>query len=403
MIGALVGIVAAWGAAGHAVRAHRAFAQQCADRQYSARRDPSNPLELPNRPGPDPLKGAHFFVDGPAHGEAAGAIAQLLGLNPGNYPDSYSWAQFKQDLRTGSLHSRLVGHRGLAHEVGLLEKIADEPEAQRLSLYSMGGGPGAIFDETQKILCDNLTADPGSIPILTTYFLYQQGYCETLAQILASRPTFERQINELAAGIARRPAVMLLELDAVGSSSCMIGPALTAWEGDIRYEINKISALPHTVVYIEGGYSDAEGPAYTAQVLKAVGVGKIRGFFTNDTHLNWTSSEIRWADQVSAMTGGAHFIVNTADNGRGPLLNPDPATQGNEDLCNPPNRGAGPRPNTDTGFPHVDAFLWVHVPGESSGTCNGGTAAGSFFLARTLVEAANANGTLGPGYPSLPY
>jgi cellulase/cellobiase CelA1 len=51
----------------------------------------------------------------------------------------------------------------------------------------------------------------------------------------------------------------------------------------------------------------------------------------------------------------------------------------------------------------VDAFVWVHVPGESSGHCNGGTAAGTFWLARTLSEAQNANSQLGPLLPNLPY
>jgi endoglucanase len=193
-------------------------------------------------------------------------------------------------------------------------------------------------------------------------------------------------------------------MDAIGSSTCMARTgALPYWEGDIRYEIDKLAALPHTVVYIEGGYSDAASPRYTARVLRDVGVHRIRGFYTNDTHINWAIKEIRWAEKVSRLVGGTHFIVNTSDSGRGPLLNPNPARQGVEDLCNPPNRGAGPRPTTDTGFPNLDAFLWVHIPGESSGTCKGGTASGTFWLARTLVEARNANGRLGPRYRSKPY
>jgi endoglucanase len=134
-----------------------------------------------------------------------------------------------------------------------------------------------------------------------------------------------------------------------------------------------------------------------------VGVRRIRGFYTNDTHINWAIREIRWGEQVSRLAGGAHLIVNTSDSGRRPLLNPDPVHQGIEDLCNPPGRGAGPRPSARTGFPLVDAFIWIHVPGLSSGTCNGGTASGTFWLARTLIEAANANARLGPGLPSLPY
>jgi endoglucanase len=285
----------------------------------------------------------------------------------------------------------------------MLEKIAERPEAQRFSMYSQGGGPGAIYSQVQKIFCHNLTADPGSIPIISTFFLYQQGYCETAQQILDSRPTFERQINEMADGTGNRPAVYLLELDAVGASKCEADKgALSAWEGDIGYEIDKLSSLPHTVVYVEAGYSDGNGPAYTASVLNAVGINRIRRFFTNDTHINWTMKEIKWAERVSTLTHGAHFIVNTAQNGHGPLLNPHPVTQGNEDLCNPPGRGLGPLPTTAPGFPFADGFLWTHVPGNSSG-CGGGPPAGTFWMARAIRLAANANGKLGPGYPSSPY
>ena len=43
------------------------------------------------------------------------------------------------------------------------------------------------------------------------------------------------------------------------------------------------------------------------------------------------------------------------------------------------------------------------APGESSGPCKGGTASGTFWLARTLGEATNANARIGPALPSLPY
>lgn len=402
-LGAAWALLGAAGASPGAAGASSAEAQRCAD-PYPATRGPANPLMLPRSPGPNPLAGARFFVDGPAHGAAAGAIVRLLGRDPSSYPDDYSWARLQGDLERGPLHAKLARSPRLAHQVALLEKIASEPEAQRFSLYSAGGGPGAVFGQVQKVFCRNLTADPGAVPIITTYFLYQAGYCETYAEIVAHRGTFERQVDEMAAGIGRRPAVMLLELDAIGSSECMAGSrALGAWEADLRYEISKVSALPHTVVYVEGGYADAAGPAYTARVLRAVGVRRIRGFFTNDTHLDWTSNEIRWGERVSRLTGGAHFVVNTADNGRGPKLNPHPFRQGIEQLCNPPGRGLGPRPTTFTGFRHVDAFLWVHPPGNSSGTCHGGPPAGSFWVHRALVEAAHANGRLGPGYASDPY
>jgi endoglucanase len=385
-------------------RAQAAFAEQCPDR-FPAARDPSNPLMLRAAPGSDPLHGANFFVDGPRHGAAAGAIATLLGRDPQRYPDDYSWARFRAGLARGKVARKLEHDHGLARQVALLSKIAGQPESQKISIYAEGGGPGAIFGQTQKIFCHNLTADPRSIPVFTTYFLHPAvGGCATPSQLTAAGPEFRRRVDEMAAATGNRPAVYLLEIDGIGSSICMQKTgALAIWEADLRYEALEIGSLPHTVVYLEGGYSDANSPRYTARVLNAAGVRQIRGFFTNDTHSNWTIDEIRWAGKVSRMTGGANYVVNTAQNGQGPLRPHNRVKNGNEVLCNPPGRGLGPAPTTTTGFAHADAFLWTGPPGNSSGHCNGGPDAGTFWAARAINLAAHAQDRLGPGYPSNPY
>jgi len=402
-----IGIAAA---SGRTARAQAAYEQQCSDR-YPATRDPSNPLMLPTPPGPNPLNGAHFFVNGPEHGSAAGAIARLLGIDTStpvgsmlpSFSDNDSWAWFKARVERKIQSGEVPG--GIVRKIRLLEKIADEPEAQRFSSYSQGGGPGAIYGQVQKIFCHNIQADPGSIPLITTYFLHaDNGGCATNSQLAADWPTFKRRIDEMAAATGNRPAVYLLELDAFGSSSCMarVG-SLGTWEQYLHYEVDTISALHHTVVYLEAGYSDSNPVGYTARALNEAGVRKIRGFFTNDTHINWTINEVRWAEKISRLTGGAHYVVNTAQNGNGPLLNSHPVTEGVEALCNPPGRGLGPRDTTDTGFPHADAFLWTHPPGNSSGHCNGGPDSGTFWISRALDLAAHANDRIGPDYPSRPY
>jgi endoglucanase len=383
-------------AAGRTAHIRASAASGCADPDnFPAQRDPSNPLDLPTPPGANPLTGANFFIDGPAHGAAASAIAGLIGIDPKGLPNSLSWAQFQQQ------HAAAIAANPQA---ALLAKIADQPEANRFSLYSGGGGPGAIYGQVHKIVCDNMAADPGTIPIFTTYFLYQAGYCETRSEILDHRGTFQRQINEMARGIGHRPAVMLLELDAVGASKCMQqNGALRYWEDDMRYEINALAALPHTVVYMEGGYADSNSPGYTARVLNAVGISKIRGFWTNDTHEDWTINEVHWGEQVSRLTHGAHFIVNTATNGQGPLVPANRVRDGNEVLCNPPGRGTGPLPQVNPGFADVDAFLWTAPPGNSSGNCNGGPPAGTFWAAKAEGMASLGNARLGPRFPSQPY
>lgn len=387
--------------------ARAAYTQQCGDR-YPARRDPGNPLLLqPRPPASDPLRGARFFVDGPRHGAAAGEIARELGIDAStpqgsplpSFSDRESWRSFARLVERRLVHLR----RGTAHNVRMLEKIAAQSETQRISLYSHGGTPAGIFAQTQKLFCENFRADPGSVPVITTYFLHAKlGGCPTSGQIAAYAPEFHAQIDALAAGIDRRPAVLLLELDAIGSSSCIAHTGgLRAWERLLRYEATTLGALPHTAVYLEGGYSDSNSAAYAARILNAGGVGRIEGFFTNDTHENWTINEVRYAQRISRLTHGAHFIVNTADNGRGPKRNPS-GRGGNNDLCNPPGRGLGPRPTTHTGFRAGDAFLWTHPPGNSSG-CGGGPPGGVFWPARAIGLAARANGRLGPRYPSRPY
>jgi endoglucanase len=401
-------VVAATGSSSAAgktsAKAHAAFAQQCPDR-YPGKDDSSNPLMLPAAPGSDPLHGANFFVDGPRHGAAASAIASLVGLNPKNYNDDYSWTRFQDSLSRGSVANKLAHNPGLAHKVQMLEKIASQPESQRISIYSEGGSPAGIFGQTQKIFCHNLTADPGSIPVFTTYFLHPAvGGCATRSQLSAAGPDFRNRVDAMAAATGNRPAVFLLEIDGVGSSRCMqTTGALSIWEADLKYEATKIASLAHTVVYLEGGYSDGNPPGYTAKVLNASGVRSIRGFFTNDTHINWTIDEIHWAEKVSAKTGGAHFIVNTAQNGNGPLRPHNRVKNGNEVLCNPPGRAMGPPPTTTTGFAHADAFLWTGPPGNSSGSCNGGTASGTFWAARGIELASRAQAKLGPGFPADKY
>jgi endoglucanase len=359
-------------------------------------RDSRNPLGLAQAPGSNPLTGAHFFVDGPRHGPAAGAIASLVGKSPDSYPDSYSWDRFYTDLQQNGL---------VNNEVRQLAKIAGQPEVQRFSAYSQGGTPSGIDAQVRKILCNNLTADPGSVPVINTYFLHPAaGGCATTGQINAAASLFKRRIDAVASASGDRPAVYLLELDAIGSSSCFARKgSLSAYEGLLRYEVDKLAGLPHTVVYVEAGYSDSNSVNYTARALNAVDIRKIRGFYTNDTHMNWTINEVNWAEKISKLTHGAHYIVSTSDNGNGPKLNPHPVSQGVEDLCNPPGRALGPRPTTKTGFPHADAFLWIHEPGNSSGSCHGGTPSGSFWTARGIDLASHANGRLGPKYPSLPY
>jgi endoglucanase len=351
--------------------------------------------------GVDPLSGAHFFVDGPGtnRGMAATAIAQQIHRAPNGY-GNITWSAFESQVNASSMST------GVAHRVHLLETIASQPEVKRFSIYSAGGGPGAIYSQVQKLLCRMQKTNPGADALISTYFLKHSGYCPTNRETGSDAAAFRRHIDELTEGIGDFPTVVLLETDALDTAQCLSPAGLRDRESLLAYAINRLSKLPHTVTYVEGGTEDAESSSFAARVLNKIGVKKIRGFFLNDTHFNWAVNEIKYGEKVSKLTGGTHFIVGTQTDGAGPLLNPHPVTQGIEDLCNPPGRGLGPELATDTGYEsnHVDAFMWVGVPGRSAGDCGVGTApGGNFDLNLALELAKNANKRLGPKFATEPY
>src|SRR6185503_5483480 len=92
-----------------------------------------------------------------------------------------------------------------------------------------------------------------------------------------------------------------------------------------------------------------------------------------------TSDSIGYGTRLSALTGGAHFVVDTSRNGAGPL--PTGSGYPGPSWCNPPGRALGTAPTLSTGVPLVDGYLWIKYPGESDGSCGlGDPAAGTFWL-----------------------
>jgi endoglucanase len=290
----------------------------------AAVRDPGNPLQVaPAPPVGDPLRGARFFVDGDDDPSRAAA----------RYP--------------------------------ALAAIAGEPGVARFGAFS--GSDVGLAVSRYLVRAD--AQGPGTVPMLATYELVD-GHCGGYTPSGADVAHYRRFISRLAHAIGSHRAVLFLELDALITSGCLSRDGVGVRERELREAIDLLTAIcPHLVVYLDAGAADAIAPERMAAMLRRSGVERVQGFLLNATHFDWTSREIRYGERISRLTAGAHFVVNTGTNGRGPLVPADRARQGNEVLCNPRGRGLGPRPTTNTGYRNVDAFEWTTNPGESGGSC----------------------------------
>ena len=177
-------------------------------------------------------------------------------------------------------------------------------------------------------------------------------------------------MTNFANAIGDHRAIVFLEVDSLITVNCLSprrpGPAA----GAARRLRRALPGPPRGGLHRCRRGRRAQCPPRRAAAARA-GISEIQGFFLNATHFDWTRKEIRYGDKISRMTGGKHFVVNTAMNGRGPVVPNDRVQNGNEDLCSPPGRGLGPLPTFNTGFPRVDALAWIAYPGRSSGLRRG--------------------------------
>ena len=400
MLGALALLALATVAGTSGARSVAHAAGQCSSTDTGPQ-NPANPLDTAGFSGTDPLAGAHLFVESPWQygGDAANAIANEVGRGSLTHQQSGTpipWADFETQVNAMHL-SPAVSYR-----VQMLEKIGQFPQAHQFSLYTAGGS-GPTSSPRCRTTCAGCSAPiRRAAAVITTYFIKHGGGCNG-----GTNPNFDAEVSALKDAVGNFPALIFVEEDAIDTICWRSRAAIAQREALLKDEIDQLSQLPHALLYVEGGTSDANSPAEAARVLNAADASKIRGFFTNDTHFNWAYKEIQYGNKVSALTHGLHFVVDTRGDGNGPLKNPHPVTQGNEHLCNPPGRALGPMPGASDGTsygmysPHLDGFVWVTTPGESTApTCAGDSrhyaASGIFDENIAVGFASRANNRIGP-------
>lgn len=219
----------------------------------------------------------------------------------------------------------------------------------------------------------------GAVPLFVAYNLPLHN-CGGSPSVTAA--AYRSWITSFADGIGTRRAVVILEPDALAEMECLSAADQQVRLDLVKFAVQTFASKGGTYVYIDAGSRGWKSAATMAPRLVSAGVASAHGFAVNVANFQFTSESIVFGTQLSALLGGKHFVVDTGRNGLGP------ATDGQ--VCNPSGRALGERPTTATGNALVDAYLWVKTPGESDGTCAGGTSVQAWMPEYALGLAQRA-------------
>ena len=255
-----------------------------------------------------------------------------------------------------------------------MDKIASNGHARWFT------GSGDVQAEVNEAVSAATAA--GSVPVLVAYNVPQRD-CGGYSAGGTTVNGYKIWISAFAAGIGGRKAVVILEPDALAQMHCLSAADQAARVSLMQYAVSALKAQGAVSVYLDGGHSAWRSASDQAARLNRAGVAAADGFALNVSNFQLTSNSIAYGKQISALIGGKHFVIDTSRNGVGPAAD--------NQWCNPDGRALGPAATTATGDDAVDALLWIKVPGESDGACNGAPAAGIWWAEYALGLAQRAS------------
>lgn len=217
-------------------------------------------------------------------------------------------------------------------------------------------------------------------PVLVAYNIPERDCGSYSSGGASSADAYKAWIQGFAAGIGSRPAIVILEPDAVAQITCLSSSDQATRYSLLSNAVSTLKANTATKVYLDAGNANWVGASDMAGRLKAANVASADGFSLNVSNFIATSDSSSYGKQVSSQIGGKHFVIDTGRNGNG----------ASSDWCNPSGRALGSAPTGNTGDSVIDYYLWIKTPGESDGTCNGGPAAGTWWPSYAETLALNA-------------
>lgn len=257
---------------------------------------------------------------------------------------------------------------GRTADAALIRQISLQPSATWLGDW---WSPSLLSSKLSRVLTASATAS--STPVFVTYAIPDRD-CGGYSAGGFTDAAYLQWNQTIAATLHGHPAVVLMEPDSIAMLGTVRCAAVANSRLQLLAQVTKIYFDAGVPVYLDGGNSHWVTAAVMAARLSSAGVQYARGFFTNVANFTRLDAERSYADSLSALLGGTHYVIDISRNGAG--------WQGS--WCNPPGAALGQNPQVTAGTTGLDALLWVKNPGVSDGSCNGSPAAGAWFEAAAL-------------------
>jgi hypothetical protein len=173
----------------------------------------------------------------------------------------------------------------------------------------------------------NPTSDPGRLVQIAVFGLWPRGEGARHTPLTAAEQAHYRTwIQRVSAGIGGARVLIALEPDLAITANRSRVDGVT--DPRVRQGLARYAAKyfhdhnPRAVVYLDAGASDWLSPSQAATLLKRSGVRFTRGFSLGVTHYTKAPENIaHGAAVVRALARrgirGKHFVIDTADSGRG--------------------------------------------------------------------------------------
>lgn len=265
-------------------------------------------------------------------------------------PESNPWHEY----------NRMLGARdGNAH---LMQYVAQNTVARWYSSGNQYEVAGQVDQQLQA------AAASQQIAVLVLYNIPHRD-CGSYSSGGAAESAYLDYVQAFAAALGRSEAYVIVEPDALASADCL--DQLTRFK---RFELISsvlqiLKSRPNTHVYLDIGHPYWLNPDEAARRLIAVGITEIDGFSLNVSNFVDDHTNIQYGQKIRELVG-KNFVIDSSRNGNGP--------HPTGEWCNPAGRALGRRSQRVQGVAGLDAFLWIKVPGESDGDCNGHPPAGHF-------------------------